>query len=399
MLNNLLDNLNHLHITIFNHTYPAYKVCGYTGYVLAFILAMLLTLYLDLSFWITFLLFCTTVSTFFTLAMITKIIIGEERLIYYHHEIAILLTATLVLWLLNRPILVYLDIVVLGIGTFLTCGRIGCLMVGCCHGKPHTWGVCYGRKHVEKGFTRCFQGIRLFPVQALEALWVLEVTVIVTILLFLRYPAGEALTWFIMAYGAGRFCFEFLRGDMDRPYWYGFSEAQWTTIMLMLLVLGMEGLGKTNFHIWHFSVCIVCLLVMIILTGLRKWLPSKLHPFLFPQDLKDFADKLNKLAMWHILHSQPGSQVAVMETQQGIQISADRIVNGKENIFFYSISQKNNPLILKTANRLGKYIQQLKHPNLPFRVLPGRNNVFHILFQGIIFKSKKKAKAHCSSGW
>ena len=51
---------------------------------------------------------------------VTKIIIGEERLIYYHHEIAIVLAVTMVLWLLDQPILPYLDITILRIGTFLT---------------------------------------------------------------------------------------------------------------------------------------------------------------------------------------------------------------------------------------------------------------------------------------
>ena len=68
---------------------------------------------------------------------------GEERIIYYRHEIAVMVVAALLLWLLRQPLLPYLDVTILGIGMFLTCGRMGCFMVGCCHGRPHDWGVCY----------------------------------------------------------------------------------------------------------------------------------------------------------------------------------------------------------------------------------------------------------------
>ncbi|MBW2737238.1 MAG: prolipoprotein diacylglyceryl transferase [Deltaproteobacteria bacterium] len=391
-LNQLFDSLAHTKISFRGRLYPAYRLCGYTGFFLAVLINCFIIFYLKLSLIVFLALIATTALTFYFLAMGIKIFTGHEYLVYYHHEIAIIFSTSLVLIALEQPLMTYLDIVALGLGIFLFFGRIGCLRVGCCHGRPHAWGITYKQEHADEGFSRHYVGVRLFPTQAIEALWVLGVVIISIVLLFLDMTQpGDIFTWYIMAYGAARFWLEFVRGDV-RPFWGGFSEAQWTTIILMFLILGMEWLSKTGFYLWHFIICIVCLLSMIFLTGLRKWLPSKLNLFWFPQDLKDFADKLNETVMWHILHKQPGSQVAVMETKQGIQISADRIVNGEENIFFYSISQKNNPLILKTANRLGKYIQQLKHPDLPFRVLPGRNSVFHILFQGIIFKSKKIGK-------
>ena len=70
------------------------------------------------------------VITFTGLVIATKMITGEEKLIYYHHEIAVLLNISLFLWLIHQPLLPYLDISILGIGTFLFCGRLGCLMVG-----------------------------------------------------------------------------------------------------------------------------------------------------------------------------------------------------------------------------------------------------------------------------
>lgn len=390
ILNNIMDRVNHLHIKIFNRFYPAYKVCGCAGYILGCLLGVLLAVHTGLSAWMLMLLCMSAAVTFYSLAMVTKIILGEERLVYYHHEVVILLMSAIMLLILNQPVLPYLDIVVLGLGVFLACGRVGCLMVGCCHGKPHQWGICYGHKHVEKGFTNYFQGIRLFPVQALEILWVLTVTGFGVMMLLKRYPPGEAFTFYVMAYGTGRFFFEFLRGDPERPYWLGFSEAQWTTIVLMCLVLGMEWFQNTNFHFWYLLVCLFCLFIMIVLSGIREIQPSRLQVPWLPYDLKDFAAKLNDTVMYHIIHDGLKSEIPVLETRQDIRISADRIVNKDEYTFFYSISHKYSSLSLKAARKIGKMIQRLKHSTLPFRVVCGGNNVFHIVFQGIIFKSKKK---------
>lgn len=106
------------------------------------------------------------VIIFLGMVMATKIITGEERLSYCDHEIVIMVVAALFLWLTHQPILFYLDITILGIGTFLFCGRIGCLMVGCCHGRPYHWGVCYRPEHAAVGFPPYYVGVRLFPIQA-----------------------------------------------------------------------------------------------------------------------------------------------------------------------------------------------------------------------------------------
>ena len=51
--------------------------------------------------------------------------------------------ATVLLSLLDAPVLSYLDVTVLSLGLFLAWGRLGCLMAGCCHGRPQNWGVRY----------------------------------------------------------------------------------------------------------------------------------------------------------------------------------------------------------------------------------------------------------------
>src|SRR5262249_53815932 len=171
ILNSSFDNLVRPEIRVFRRSRPAFQVCGYTGLALAILVALALATRLGLSLVMMAALILAAVLTFFGLVMVTKIITGEERIIYYHHEIAVMVVAAFLLWLLRQPVLPYLDVMILGIGAFLVCGRVGCLMVGCCHGRPHRLGVCYREEHADAGFTPYFVGVRLFPGHAVDLLW------------------------------------------------------------------------------------------------------------------------------------------------------------------------------------------------------------------------------------
>jgi hypothetical protein len=150
--NNTLDRLANARIHDFIRSCSAFQLCGYTGLTCAIVGAMTLIGHAGLSHLVMAGIVGTAVATFLGLAMATKIITGEERLIYYHHEIAVMLIAALFLWTIRASLLPYLDVTILGIGTFLVYGRIGCLLVGCCHGRPWGWGVRYGEEHAAAGF-------------------------------------------------------------------------------------------------------------------------------------------------------------------------------------------------------------------------------------------------------
>lgn len=101
-------------------------------------------------------------------------------------------------------------------------GRIGCLMAGCCHGRPAAWGLY----HVNLG-------IRVIPVQLFEALFLAGLCI------FLwkstaKHP-GTGFAQYLLFYGIWRFSAEFLRGD-DRgmtvvPF---LSPSQLTSVLLVI---------------------------------------------------------------------------------------------------------------------------------------------------------------------
>ena len=148
---------------------------------------------------------------------------GREWIVFYQGALAAV-AAVLGLGLaIEGRIPRMLDLAVLGIGVFLVFGRLGCLHVGCCHGRPARFGVRYGPAHVAAGFWHRWSGRTLFPIQLVES--VASAVLVVAGLAVSGTPGSAALVYAI-GYGLVRFVLELFRGDPVRPYAYGLSEAQ-----------------------------------------------------------------------------------------------------------------------------------------------------------------------------
>ncbi|MGH9759334.1 MAG: prolipoprotein diacylglyceryl transferase family protein, partial [Blastocatellia bacterium] len=200
MSDDSLSMLARPQIQLMGRQKPAFQVLGLSGLGAATTLALMLTRHRGLSLSAMACLAATAIATFLALVMVTKIITGQETIVYYHHEMAVILTTALLLWLIHQPILPYLDITIIGVGLFLAFGRIGCFMVGCCHGRPSRKGVCYGQAHVDAGFPAYLAGVHLFPIQLAESAWVLLITAIGTAIIWNGWPAGSAFAWYVISY-------------------------------------------------------------------------------------------------------------------------------------------------------------------------------------------------------
>lgn len=385
LFNSYLDKLIRPEFHMLHRSWYAFQVCGYTGLLLAILLIMTLTVLLGPSPWVMSGVIGTSILTFLGLAMVTKIITGEERLVYYHHEIAIMVVAAVFLKIINQPVLPYLDVTILGIGTFLVCGRVGCFMGGCCHGRPNKWGVCYRKEHAAAGFTNYYVGVRLFPIQAVESLWVLGVVLVgITFILGGRLP-GETLAWYIITYDIGRFCFEFVRGDPDRPYRCGFSEAQWTSIILMFAVIWAELTGALIFHVWHLAATVGMVLTMIIVALSRKLNGKLRYQIFLPRHVKEIAE-----AVQRITHSSAGKMVSAESTTNlqnipvactslGIRLSTQKVRNETDNIHHFAISSQKEMITDRTATKLADLILKLRYPAGSGELIKGNQGVFHLL--------------------
>lgn len=391
--NSHLDKLVRPQVYLFHRPWPAFQVCGYTGLALAILLAMSLVTSLGLSPLVMAAIILSAVLTFLGLAMATKIVTGEENLVYYHHEIAVVTVTAVLLWLLRQPILPYLDATILGVGLFLACGRIGCLMVGCCHGRPYRWGVRYRAEHAAAGFTPYYVGIRLFPIQAVESLWVLFIVCVGSLMILTGQPPGSALAWYIVTYDLGRFFFEFMRGDPERPYLWGFSEAQWISFVLVCVVVAAELSGFIAFQSWHIGAMAGLGLTMIGVALHRRFQKTARYQLLHPHHVKQVAQAIELVSErkpdvpskvpWTIMPPRHFNSAGVRAAQTflGIQISASQTRSGVNCIYHYALSNRNGSMTEETARVLADLILLLKGMPDSSELVRGNRGVFHLLIR------------------
>lgn len=109
-------------------------------------------------------------------------------------------------------------------------GRIGCFLVGCCHGVPYTGWLSV--TYTESLFAPC--GVELFPVQLVEA----AIELILGIFLLMmssKLQHNSGLLLYLIGYSLSRFCLEFLRYDETRGRIAGMPTSQFLSALLFIL--------------------------------------------------------------------------------------------------------------------------------------------------------------------
>src|SRR5205085_11423296 len=162
----------------------------------------------------------------------------------------------------------YLDVVSVGLCAFLAAGRVGCLLVGCCHGQPSSVGLSYGEDCAAEGFPAHLVGVRLFPIPAVEAAGL----VFVGTCGFVALPfaqAGRVLIRFLLSYGVMRFGLEGLRGD-PRPHALGLSHARWMALAGIRFALRLSQ-GARAAGALIYLILLVSLAAWVALRRARDW--------------------------------------------------------------------------------------------------------------------------------
>ena len=124
------------------------------------------------------------------------------------------------------------------------CGRVGCLMAGCCHGKlTEEWYGIY--MHGDFGYEK------YVPVQLFEALFLFALSFVLCYLFFVKFGRENKgrfplLPIYAIGYGVWRFCIEFARADeRGETIISALSPSQLIAVIMVVAAVGY-------LCVWHF---------------------------------------------------------------------------------------------------------------------------------------------------
>jgi prolipoprotein diacylglyceryltransferase len=383
-VNRRLDALARTTVRIAGRRLPAFRVCGVTGYVVGVLAGAALAAAHGRSVGLMLVLSAVAAIAFVGLSAASRDEDGGERLVYYHHQAAVLAATTGTLAATGAPVLGYLDSVAVGLGLFLAFGRVGCLMVGCCHGRPSALGIRYGAAHVREGFPAHRAGVRLVPVQALESAWTLAAVGAAAAASW-RAP-GAGLATYVVVYAFGRFALEYVRGDGARPYAGALSEAQWTSLALTGAVVALAAGGLLpGVGIKAYAGALAAMAAAgAATTALARRRRGGDGALLSPRHLDELAwvaaHLAGRAAVDARLTPAAGpvpSAVHVAETSQGLTISASTLARADGAVHHFALSRAAG-LTPETAAALGGVISVLTQDEPP-AVVPSRGgDVYHL---------------------
>jgi hypothetical protein len=342
----------------------AFLVLGWSGFLLAVALVTALCAATGLSVAVQAAISLAAVGVYVSIAWAARRWLGRAVLIYYHHVLAFLACAAVIAAALRAPVLEHLDVTACGLALFTAVARVGCLMVGCCHGRPARRGVTYGPAHVQLGLPDYLVDIRLLPVQALESAACTAIAVAGCAAVLGGAAPGIVLIAFTAGYALVRFPLEWLRGDLLRPYRRRLSEAQWTSLALA----GAVAAGALSGVLPGGAVTLLpaaLLAAAAVLT--RAGRAPGAQALLAPPHVAELATRLDRLGA-----SEPPR---VARTSAGLRVSAGRTA-GRAH---YTVSAERRALSPEEARYLAGVLVWIRHPRAGTEILPGQAGAFHVL--------------------
>ena len=110
-------------------------------------------------------------------------------------------------------------------------GRIGCFLAGCCYGMEYD-----GIGHIIfESSIFAPNHTPLFPSQLCSSAFDMIMGIILITLLYkTNLKKGITTSLYLLSYGFGRFCIEFVRGDIERGMIVGITTSQFISIFVVL---------------------------------------------------------------------------------------------------------------------------------------------------------------------
>jgi prolipoprotein diacylglyceryltransferase len=373
----------------FTSPFHSFQVWGLTGLAIALPFSTAIAAHAALSPVLMALIGLMSFATLLGTKLASKILTGKETLVFYWDAIAVLSVVGAIPRVLHQPVSSYMDATILGAGLFHSVARLGCLSAGCCHGRPSHWGIRYGKSHAECGFPSHYVGVRLFPVQAVESLFVFFLVAIGTAIVWKGAPPGTALSFYVTAYAFGRFFIEFARGDAERPYFWNFSEAQWTSAGLLWAVVFTEYRQLLPASRGHLLAAIALILCMTVVAAKRRLDGSRRFALQHPHHMRELAQAMRQISAAAFAPRAANSSAntpaspPVFTTSRGIQISGSGIEAGAQDIQHYCFSSRRTALTPAQADILVRTISLLRNERGPLELLQRRPGIFHLFLASV----------------
>jgi phosphatidylglycerol:prolipoprotein diacylglycerol transferase len=156
----------------------------------------------------------------------------------------LILAVLVAFWYMRRaklPVWPTCDAFAPGIALGHAVGRFGCLLAGCCYGRPTSmpWGITFTDPFAASNVGTPL-GVPLHPTQIYEA--GAELIILAILLLGERRGrgfAGRTFWLYMLLYGISRFVIEYFRGD-ERGLVFGLlSTSQFISVVIVPLSIGM----------------------------------------------------------------------------------------------------------------------------------------------------------------
>lgn len=357
----------------------AYHFFGITGIVTACITPLILGLILDLSLVTLFILLASSALLTWAYIKLTVLITKRDAVVFFNYFLTLLAGSFLVLRIMNQPVLVYMDIMIVGAGLLFAFGRIGCFMAGCCYGKPSIRGIRYDKHHKKNGFPRLLLRVRLLPVQLIESAWLFSITAISIGLVFSTQVPGMALSTFLILLALGRLMLEFFRGDPLRPYKQGISQAQWTSLVMLGLTISFQIAGILPFQSWQ-SFILVSFLILLITFVLRSKNVS-LRSLFSARHIHEIAEVFEIFKRGSLIPASTQKAVYLRKTSLNIQLSENHIpLKDRTTLHHITLSSTDQPFHYRQARGLSQYMVSLYKLAGMHVLLPDDDNIYHLLY-------------------
>jgi len=237
-VNAALDRLPRTRLARAAREAPAFRACGVTGFYGALLVLVAGGLLAGRSLLVLAAVAAVSAASFFVWAFARRAVTGREELVLLEHVWFAEACVAGGLAAIGEPVLPYLDVLAVALCVFLAGGRIGCLVAGCCFGRPSSLGIRYGPEAADDGFPRHLVGVRLLPVPAFEAAGLLVIGA-AGLAALPHAHAGAVFTFFLASYAVLRFGLEALRGDR-RPHVLGLSVNRWMCVTELGVALTID---------------------------------------------------------------------------------------------------------------------------------------------------------------